>query len=310
MGENINYNTFLKHKNINYGKEVVLIATGPTLNKYIPIKNAINVGVNQAIYYDKVKLDYYFLQDCKNSTKNIPEFIIKNDDGKCQYFFGTYDMNYFKDMVSESDAILIKNSKRYVVDNLCSYNNLIYDITSLPLQGFGSVVFAAIQFIFWTNPKRIYLVGCDCSESGHFNQKNNTLDLRRVKLGYLKVKEFRDIYYPKTEIISINPIGLNGIFKDIYSKNGSYIDILKADDYKEYFEDKSYLNSFLENNRRERMDANREDIFAKTRADFHKDRYFFASKYVKDKIVIDTASGTGYGADILYNIGKAKKFTE
>lgn len=131
-------------------------------------------------------------------------------------------MNYFKDMVSESDAILIKNSKRYVVDNLCSYNNLIYDITSLPLQCFGSVVFAALQFIFWTNPKRIYLVGCDVSESGHFNQKNNTLDCSRVKLGWLKVKEFRDIYYPKTEIISINPVGLVGIFKDIYSKDGYY----------------------------------------------------------------------------------------
>ena len=38
MSKNINYNTFLKYKNINYGKEVVLIATGPTLNKYIPIK--------------------------------------------------------------------------------------------------------------------------------------------------------------------------------------------------------------------------------------------------------------------------------
>lgn len=307
MSKNINYNTFLQYKNINQGKEIVLIATGPTLNKYIPIKNAINVGVNQAIYYDKVKLDYYFLQDCKNSTKDIPEFIIKNDDGKCQYFFGTYDMNYFKDMISESDAILIKNSKRYVVDNLCSYNNLIYDITSLPLQCFGSVVFATLQFIFWTNPKRIYLVGCDATNSGHFNQKNNTLDCPRVKLGWLKVKEFRDIYYPKTEIISINPIGLNGIFKDIYSKNNSYIYTPSADDYKEYFKNEEYLNSFLENNRKERMDANREDIFAKTRADFHKDRYFFASKYTKDKIVIDTASGTGYGADILYNIGKAKK---
>ena len=307
MSKNINYNTFLKYKNINYGKEVVLIATGPTLNKYVPIKNAINVVVNQAIYYDKVKLDYYFLQDCKNSTKDIPEFIIKNNDGKCKYFFGTYDMEYMKDIVSESDSILIKNSKRYVVDNLCSYNNLIYDITSLPLQCFGSVVFATLQFIFWTNPKRIYLVGCDATNSGHFNQKNNTLDCSRVKLGWLKVKEFRDIYYPKTEIISINPIGLNGIFKDIYSKNNSYIYTPSADDYEEYFKNEEYLNSFLENNRKERMDANREDIFAKTRADFHKDRYLFASKYVENKIVIDTASGTGYGADILYNIGKAKK---
>ena len=283
MSKNINYNTFLQYKNINQGKEIVLIATGPTLNKYIPIENALNVGVNQAIYYDKVKLDYYFLQDCKNSTKDIPEFIIKNNDGKCKYFFGTYDMEYMKDIVSESDSILIKNSERYVVDILCSYNNLIYDITSLPLQCFCSVVFAAIQFIFWTNPKRIYLVGCDCSESGHFNQRNNTLDLRRVKLGYLKVKEFRNIYYPKTEIISINPIGLNGIFKDIYSKNGSYIDILKADDYKEYFEDKSYLNSFLENNIKERMDANREDIFAKTRDDFHRTDIFSQASMLKIK---------------------------
>ena len=307
MSKNINYNTFLKYKNINQGKEVVLIATGPTLNKYIPIKNALNVGVNQAIYYDKVKLDYYFLQDCKNSTKDVPEFIINNDDGKCQYFFGVCDIDYMKDLVSESDAILIKNAKRYVLDILHSHDNLIYDITSLPLADFESVVFEAIQFIFWTNPKRIYLVGCDVSESGHFNQKNNTLNISRVKLGWLKVKEFRDIYYPKTEIVSINPIGLNGIFKEIYSKNGCYIDTPSIDDYKEYFRNEEYLNAFLENNRMERMDANREDIFAKVRADFHKDRYFFASKYVENKIVIDTASGTGYGADILYNIGKAKK---
>lgn len=74
MSENINYNTFLKYKNINYGKEVVLIATGPTLNKYIPIKNAINVGVNQAIYYDKVKSDYYFF--CR--IVRIPQKIFPN----------------------------------------------------------------------------------------------------------------------------------------------------------------------------------------------------------------------------------------
>ena len=248
MSKNIDYNTFLKYKNINQGKEIVLIATGPTLNKYIPIENALNVGVNQAIYYDKVKLDYYFLQDCKNSTKDIPEFIIKNNDGKCKYFFGTYDMEYMKDIVSESDSILIKNSERYIVDILCSYNNLIYDITSLPLQCFGSVVFAAIRFIFWTNPKRIYLVGCDATNSGHFNQKNNTLDLRRVKLGcdcsagghfvdnkdtshygymlygWNQAKLFLSYHYPDIEIISINPIGLKGMFKDIYSKELKYFD--------------------------------------------------------------------------------------
>ena len=149
MSKNINYNTFLKYKNINYEKEVFLIATGHTLNKYIPIKNAINVGVNQAIYYDKVKLDYYFLQDCKNSTKYIPEFIIKNNDGKCKYFFGTYDMEYMKDIVSESDSILIKNSERYVVDILCSYNNfnIRYNFIAFTMFWFCGFCYASIYIL-------------------------------------------------------------------------------------------------------------------------------------------------------------------
>ena len=36
------------------------------------------------------------------------------------------------------------------------------------------------------------------------------------KAGYARVKEFADHYYPDIEIISINPIGLQGLFKDIY----------------------------------------------------------------------------------------------
>ncbi|TKZ35341.1 hypothetical protein [Brachyspira catarrhinii] len=194
------------------------------MNKYIPIENALNVGVNQAIYYDKAKLDYYFLQDCKNSTKDIPEFIIKNDDGKCQYFFGICDIDYMKDLVSESDSILIKNAKRYVLDILHSHDNLIYDITSLPLADFESVVFEAIQFIFWTNPKRIYLVGCDATNSGHFYNDKSSLNIDRLIFGWNRVKEFQKTFYPNTEIISINPIGLKGMFKDIYSKDGKYFD--------------------------------------------------------------------------------------
>jgi hypothetical protein len=43
--------------------------------------------------------------------------------------------------------------------------------------------------------------------------------------GWNEFKKFASIYYPKTEIISINPIGLKGLFKDIYTdKSGSYVD--------------------------------------------------------------------------------------
>lgn len=66
-------------------------------------------------------------------------------------------------------------------------------------------------------------------------------------------------------------------------------------------------DSFLINNRQERMDANRIDLFDKTRCDFHLDRYRLACEYVEDKFCLDIASGLGYGADCLYRLGRAQK---
>lgn len=76
------------------------------------------------------------------------------------------------------------------------------------------------------NQKKIYLVGCDASNNGYYyNNDLNYLDLTRVLLGWNKIKEFKDIYYPNTEIISINPVGLKGLFdKDVYTKDGVYVD--------------------------------------------------------------------------------------
>lgn len=220
MAQNIHPNTFGKFKNINCGKEVVLVATGPTLNKYKPIKNAIHVGVNSAIYYDKVDLDYYFLQDYREKSIAIPKYIIENQKDTCTYFFGGYDYSQFQTIVPESDLLLIKNAYRYIVDFESTYRYFIYDLLSLPLADFRSIVFEALQFIFWTNPKKIYLVGCDANISGYFNSSDNknTLYLNDVMIGWNKLKQFRDIYYPDTEIISINPIGLKGLFSDIYTE--------------------------------------------------------------------------------------------
>ncbi len=65
------------------------------------------------------------------------------------------------------------------------------------------------------------------------------------------------------------------------------------------------INDWLLTNKMERMDANRMDLFQKSRTTFHMDRYDFASSYVKNKIILDVASGTGYGAARLRQKGKA-----
>lgn len=74
MSENINYNTFLKYKNINYGKEVVLIATGPTLNKYIPIKDYDYFSIKELVSkYFKIQKIYNQNSETANTKRQIIE---------------------------------------------------------------------------------------------------------------------------------------------------------------------------------------------------------------------------------------------
>ena len=86
-----------------------------------------------------------------------------------------------------------------------------------------------MQIAFFMNPAKIYLVGIDASSNGHFtdqgvseedkNRINKDLkkyvDIKNLKDKWTEIKTFRDVYYPETEIISINPVGLRGIFKDL-----------------------------------------------------------------------------------------------
>lgn len=205
--------TFGKYKNFNQGKDVVLLATGPSLNNYNPIKNAIHVGVNSAFKFDKVKLDYVFFQDALSyGGQYIKEL---NQYPACK-FYGILQDSIRQDwLVSETDAITAK-AERYYVISQWKYPpvHFTYDISNEPLGCAGSVVFAALQFILWTNPKRIYLVGCDCSE-GYFDNAKSSNTCYHLIDGWKKMKEFASVYYPETEIISINPVGLKGLFKDI-----------------------------------------------------------------------------------------------
>ena len=50
----------------------------------------------------------------------------------------------------------------------------------------------------------------------------NKYNLNKMLTGYKKLKKFIDIYYPDIEIISVNPVGLKGLFKDVYTQ--SYVD--------------------------------------------------------------------------------------
>lgn len=214
--------TFLPFKCKHMEKDIVILACGPSAINYIPIQNAIHIGVNRAFEMNKTDLDYVFLQDFSGKT---PEYINNLDNynkENCTKFYGLtmeWDEN-FNRIVPETHAIKA-NALRYRTDwmNVPYFKSeFAYDISTQPLGCFGSVVFPALQFALWTYPKRIYLVGCDCSLSGYAYDKNykNFLIPNEIINAYKKFKKFANRYYPDIEIISINPVGLKGLFKDMY----------------------------------------------------------------------------------------------
>lgn len=211
--------TFPKFKGCNIGRDIVIVACGPTMKYYNPINNAIHIGVNKAYQRSNIKLDYLFIQDRLSVIKFI-EDIIKYP---AQIFMGSYlnrEDDWISDCVIPEKYRNIEGINYYFSDY---HRNLSYPyLEYYGLVDYGSVAFPATQFALYTNPKRIFIVGCDCSAGGYFdgskNQNIQNHNLSHLVQHWKNFKKYIETYYPEIEIISINPIGLKGIFKDVYTK--------------------------------------------------------------------------------------------
>ncbi|MCD7780767.1 MAG: hypothetical protein LUH05_08875 [Candidatus Gastranaerophilales bacterium] len=221
---NAHQKVFLKYNGINLNRDVVIVATGPSLKYYKPVEDAVHIGVNRSVQFKNVNLDYLFLLDYKAIKGYIQD--IKEYD--CIKFCGWHsnpDFTVYDFQMEESCHIpksVVKEIKAeaFYVNTFDSF--ICDDISSAPLIDFGSTTFPAIHFSIYTNPKRIFLVGCDCTFQGYFDGKEQPIKyksfMEKTIEGYKKVKDFvRDNYFD-VEIISINPVGLKGVFRDVYTK--------------------------------------------------------------------------------------------
>lgn len=219
----IHKEVFPMFKNINNEKDVVILATGPTLAKYTPIENAVHIGLNRAYQFNKVKLDYLFMLD-GTATKNYIDEIDKLDNIIKFYGLRLFTENYRPGVRIPEYHLKNKNSYRFYAHNYFN-SEIKTNLAVYPLLNCASISFSAIHFALYTHPKRIFLVGCDSNSAPYWDggkrdeeylvkadEINNTM----IK-EYYRLKEFADVCYPDVEIISINPVGLKGIFKDIYT---------------------------------------------------------------------------------------------
>ena len=220
------------------GKDVVIVAAGPSVNKFIPIKDAIYIGMNRSFLLKDVSFDFLFACDLLGISSFMDEFA-EYEGNHCIKFIGEQSEGEGRD-IPEQYFLSLKNARKYKTDSKLPVTIKIpVDIDILPIWNSNSVAHQAIQFALFTNPKTLYLVGCDCTgvKAGHFvegkfdNKMINSFSDEFWKEsnncllnGWNQIKQFAKIHYPNTKIISINPIGLKGIFnEDIYTYNGQYV---------------------------------------------------------------------------------------
>ncbi len=220
LAPNLHSNVFPKYRNCNKGKEIVILASGPTLDYYKKQKDKLYLGVNRAFMANKADLDYLFVQDYASDMQDA----IDNYKGNnCQKFYG---IHYCAPSINQAHADLAKAERYYFID--CDWNALWsypHDISIQPFNTYSSVVHPAVTFALWTGVSKIYLVGCDTSQNGSASDaqpkdgKPRHLYVENIKRGWEKMKDYAKEFYPETEIISINPVGLKGLFKDVYTES-------------------------------------------------------------------------------------------
>lgn len=227
-----NKETFSDIKGCNSGKEVVLCGAGPTLKKYKPIEGALHVALNRALLNDAVHYDW-FIADDWDGVDFFKDELEKYD---CLKFFGHQILNRGVNFREIPESYRIKShARRYYTDSymINGFNSrFICDIDKMAIGNMPNIALSAMQIVLFSNPKTIYIVGCDASK-GHFIQPKNITseqvdrqekDLKMAVSGdrtiqkWLELRDFAKTFYSDTEIVSINPVGLKGIFKDIYTE--------------------------------------------------------------------------------------------
>lgn len=228
-----NAETFGPIMNCNVGKEVALCGAGPTLKKYKPIRGALHIALNRALLNENVKYDW-FIADDWDGVDFMKDALLSYD---CKKFFGhQIGVDYSEHRQIPETFRRLCGAGRYYTDSYMKTDiwrsKFVCDIDKMAIANMPNIALSAMQIVLFTNPKRIYLVGCDAS-SGHFVQPKNldqdrinkhekdikmAVSSNRVIEKWKELREFSKAFYPDVEIVSVNPVGLKGIFIDQYQE--------------------------------------------------------------------------------------------
>lgn len=221
---------FLPFKDRHKGQSVTIVATGPTLEHYIPASDCVFLAINRAIVWRKdIPFDYWFFGDPWPMNDMIPWPV----EGDAPSFEGEWkerdsyniplEMNWakcgFAEMEHRASVELFKAinpkiakfghtyhmglaiEKSGAIPYELKFGNDVFkkDITKHYLVH-GSQVFSAVQFVLYAGFEEVKLVGCDCTQI-----------YEAIIPTWQKFRDFARKHYPHVRFISVNPINLTDI---------------------------------------------------------------------------------------------------
>ncbi len=227
LAKNIHPCLFEKYRGINKGKSAVLVACGPSLDDYVADKGMYHVGVNRAFLKKGLKLDALFMHDKMMLDEHKEGLARLRLDKFAAFATDKYNSENFNLNTKEIDEI---SAKRFIISDvsLPRIGGGVFDVINpdicngVLMDRGGGTVFSALQFLLFTEPSRIYLVGCDCENSGYFKEAKKIAQknyLNEINNLWLEAASFMRQYYPNLEVYSINPVKLEGVFNDMYTES-------------------------------------------------------------------------------------------
>lgn len=171
----INKQELSKWKNKYMGKRAVICGSGSSLDGYEPEKESINISLNRALFYDKVKFDFAFMQD---APKNQPYTIEDYNQYPCTKFYGiinnqaTANMGLNKEDYTEGVNGEIVNYELAPMWYDFRVDDISFNIDEECVIDAKSVVFSAIQFAVFAGFTEILLYGVDFSDKNFSGNKN------------------------------------------------------------------------------------------------------------------------------------------
>jgi len=217
------------------GQSAIVFGTGPSLKKFkwslLPEIPDVSAGVNYIIFQHDIKLDYYFSSHYIHRpgynppvhyANKIIERSWQNKDMKV--FIGSSPYARWAEF-SIKHVNKMHNATVFELTNKVGSGYFANDIVSMPFYN-HSIIFSPIQLLLYAGIKKLYLVGCDCGGNhscidvkdgtGKIQSEREANHHVNFKRHWRKFVRFKMRHYPNLEVISINPVRLEGMFTDLY----------------------------------------------------------------------------------------------